>query len=337
MPATMIVRVCCWIKDATFVLDWHNLGFTLFRHKVIPSAFLRWMEFTFGRTADVHLCVSKAMKEHLEETIHKPVHVLYDRPHDRFCEVSHDACHRLLRKHQDLFRDALAQFRHSWKKIRWKGENDMCEETLLTFKSNDMAESKPIEMRRNRPFLIVTSTSYTADEDLGLFLRAIASFDQLMMYRGVSFVFAITGTGPTYDEVSATIADMRERLHNCAIVQAFLSADEYPTFIGCADAGICLHTSSSGLDLPMKVLDLFGVCVPVIAYEYPAISELVTKDSGFLFKETGRLINYLARLFGDSVHGHQILHRCRTFLQNQRPHFRWDEEWNRVVLPLLVE
>jgi beta-1,4-mannosyltransferase len=211
----------------------------------------------------------------------------------------------------------------------------MSEETFLTFKSKDMTESKPIEMRRNRPFLIVTSTSYTADEDLGLLLHAIENFDHLMMYLGVSFVFAITGTGPMYDEVSTAIADMRERLQNCAIVQVFLSADEYPTFIGCADAGICLHTSSSGLDLPMKVLDLFGVCVPVIAYEYPAISELVTKDSGFLFKGTARLISHLARLFGDSVQGHQILHRHRTFLQNQRSHFRWDEEWNRVVLPLL--
>jgi hypothetical protein len=118
MPATMIVRLCCWMKGATFILDWHNLGHTLFRHKVVPSAFLQWMEFAFGQSADVHLCVSNAMKGYLEEKLHKTVHVLYDRPHDRFCEVSHNLCHRLLRQHQDLFHDALSQFRHSWKKIR---------------------------------------------------------------------------------------------------------------------------------------------------------------------------------------------------------------------------
>jgi beta-1,4-mannosyltransferase len=66
-----------------------------------------------------------------------------------------------------------------------------------------------------------------------------------------------------------------------------LEIDDYPKIVAASDLGICLHYSSSGLDLPMKVVDMFSARLPCLAYNYLCINELVEKDvNGDVFENS---------------------------------------------------
>lgn len=59
------------------------------------------------------------------------------------------------------------------------------------------------------------------------------------------------GKGPEKEMYEEKIK--RLNLKHVAFRTMWLAAEDYPLLLGSADLGVCLHTSSSGLDLPMKV------------------------------------------------------------------------------------
>ena len=100
-------------------------------------------------------------------------------------------------------------------------------------------------------------------------------------------VVCVTGKGPLKSEFESKIAMLitEGKLGKYIAVRTlWLEAEDYPVFMGCCAMGISLHTSTSGLDLPMKVLDMFGSGLPVCAVHFPTLPELVQHNyNGLIF------------------------------------------------------
>lgn len=147
------------------------------------------------------------------------------------------------------------------------------------------------ELRPDRPAFIVSSTSWTADEDFSLLLQALDKY-QAAKARDPALpklLVVITGKGAGRAPFEAQVAQ-RERSGqwpDVCVRCLFVSAKDYPVVLGCADLGISMHQSSSGRDLPMKVVDMFGCGVPVLARDFACIGELVRDGANGRIFRTG--------------------------------------------------
>lgn len=101
----------------------------------------------------------------------------------------------------------------------------------------------------------------------------------------------VTGAGPLKKRYQQRFAEFNILPINNAVQidTVWLKIDDYPKMIAAADLGVCMHKSSSNLDLPMKVVDMFSSKLPCFAFDYPTIGELVISDptakaNGALFK-----------------------------------------------------
>lgn len=149
------------------------------------------------------------------------------------------------------------------------------------------------ELRSDRPALLMSSTSWTADEDFSLLLTALDAYQDAINSGSTGLpkvLVIITGKGALRAPFERAVAE-REReggkWTHVAVRCHFMPAKDYPVLLGCADLGVSLHTSSSGRDLPMKVVDMFGCGVPVLAKGFECIDELVKDGRNGLVFETG--------------------------------------------------
>lgn len=140
--------------------------------------------------------------------------------------------------------------------------------------------------------LLVSSTSWTKDEDFSILLDALEMYEKS---EGKKFIRTfITGKGPEKARYMKEIEEKRQNWKKISVDALWLEADDYPVLLSICDLGVCLHYSSSGLDLPMKVVDMFGAGIPVLAINFPALQELVHhKDNGFIFTSPRELYDQL--------------------------------------------
>ena len=162
-------------------------------------------------------------------------------------------------------------------------------------------EIQPPSLRPDRPALVVSSTSWTPDEDFNALLEALRIYEvhaeeisiqgsvdpSSTVRRLPKLLVVVTGKGPLRDQYMKEISVLEEKWKWVRCISLWLDAGDYPVLlgrpfllqypgahddrihtIGSADLGICLHSSSSGLDLPMKIVDMFGCGLPVCALDF---------------------------------------------------------------------
>jgi len=189
---------------------------------------------------------------------------------------------------------------------------------------------------------IVCPTSWTEDEDFDVVIDAVLRLEDRIRgwealessRRFPDLVILVTGDGERRTEFERRFAGLpARRVHLRA---RWLEPEDYPRVVGSADLGLCLHRSSSGLDIPMKVADLFGAGVPVCALDYGAtLAERVRHGSnGLLFSTAEQLANVLFDLFETFPADDQLFERLRTGARKSG-RMAWDEGWTREAQPVL--
>jgi beta-1,4-mannosyltransferase len=190
---------------------------------------------------------------------------------------------------------------------------------------------------------VVCPTSWTEDEDFDLVIDAVRRLEEQIRgweaagtaRRFADLVILVTGDGARRAEFERRFAGLPAR--RIQLRARWLEPEDYPRVVGSADLGLCLHRSSSGLDIPMKVADLFGAGVPVCALDYGAcLAERVRhSDNGLLFSTARQLADVLFDLFETFPADQSLLDRLRNGARKSaRP--TWEEGWVREAMPVLL-
>ncbi|WVF72617.1 hypothetical protein IAT40_007435 [Kwoniella sp. CBS 6097] len=348
IPTLPVAQLISFASDAKLFIDWHNTGYSILGMRVGKNSPLTkialGIERLFGGSAWAHLFVTNALKQHLtiDWNLQGKRAVLHDRPPSHFRRTTPAIQHELFHRIGPLISPALPA------PLSTNGSDDSTPFTQLS------STNEPVP-RSDRPALVVSSTSWTADEDFNLLITALDVYQAAINVNALDkggnipkLIVLITGKGALRSQFEKTVAQ-REKSGKWKDVTArciFLRSEDYPILLGSADLGVSLHTSSSGRDLPMKVVDMFGCGTPVLAKGFGCIGELV-KDgkNGRVFQSGEELGQQLIEVLSSFPEAPLLADLQSYFDHNtttkkvdesdsgleQTEWNPWDENWDRVV------
>lgn len=238
LAAAWLMRL---LRGVTVVVDWHNMGFSVLQHSLRAGhpfvRLSRMYERLFARRLDGHLCVTKAMARWLSDEWGVVARVLHDRPPAFFRRLALEERHALLRRLAPQFVDAAGA-------PLWPAEGEAgspwsggCTPWTSVDASGVASEAA------GRPALLISSTSWTADEDFGMMLEALNALDKGLRppahtppgpaLSQLRVVAVITGKGPLKEMYRARMRQMAMR--HVAVCTMWLEPSDYPALLGSAD------------------------------------------------------------------------------------------------------
>ena len=393
-PSIPTLLMCLLLRAATraaLVIDWHNFGHTImaarvaakhaeaqpevdrataFRHALEGHALrspvvrlARAHDVALGRFADGHMCVTRSLRDelgtpgwfHWTEKSTPLTAIVLDRPSETFVcgEKDEDVPAQLTCMPAKRTSPIAAALRgdadDAADSSDWLAACYSCGDAPFT-----TADGKSWK-GADRGALVVTATSWTVDEDLGMLLDAAERYARHREDPKASLpriAVVVTGKGELRAAFHATLVRIRQRMptfgDHVAVRTPFLeSYDDYARLVSLADVGISLHVSSSGLDLPMKAVDMLGCGVPVLALGYATLeNEMISAGrNGLLFSNAKELMVCLTKIFAGSfpwTTAGKLRYGTSALLPKLRNGARewaqgsWADEWNANALPLLM-
>ncbi len=297
-PTLACVLMASWLRRARAIVDWHNLGYSMLALRFEPTSPLVRVAAAYERAC------GRRFRAHLcvSEAMQRHLAVEFGVSDSR---VLHD---RPLRVTPALTRDERTVLAAR-----------VLEKAGLAFKPTDV--------------LVVCPTSWTADEDMSLLLDALAHRDARTPH-GPRLVVVVTGLGPRRQAFEQRLASTRYT--HATVHTAFFEPAAYRDVLRAADLGLCFHTSSSGVDLPMKVIDFFGAHTPICAYDYgPCLREQIAPGvTARLFTTGSELAAHLVELFAGFPDDVSALERMRAAVA-VAARDTWFDAWDRTVAPLI--
>ncbi|KIJ45070.1 glycosyltransferase family 33 protein [Sphaerobolus stellatus SS14] len=347
IPTLALVWLAGKLRGSKVIIDWHNLGYSILALKLgdkhILVRFAKRFEQFFGKSAFAHVFVTQAMRDYLvkEWNLQGKKIVLHDRPPAHFHSCLPSEVHDLFLRLSSSLDPTLGSFFPSHK---------LPESTAFTTlapaaTSTSIYPSSPLHNRRpERPALIVSSTSWTADEDFSILLDALSLYEkEARSQEGrLPKVFCVvTGKGPLREHYMRKVHELEqdEKWQFVRCRSLWLEPEDYPLLLGAADLGVSLHSSSSALDLPMKIVDMFGCELPVLALDFKCLNELVLDGkNGLVFKNAEELAFHLTSILASFPHSAKLA-ALKSYFKTRHPEWEWcswSENWNQVLRPVVT-
>ena len=167
--------------------------------------------------------------------------MLHDRPPAHFHRSSPSEAHDLFLRLQPALPASFLPSSSPPHSTPFTSVSSQSEADMLTPGAGPLAS-----WRADRPALLVSSTSWTPDEDFGVLLDALAQYElRAREGRLPKVLMMVTGKGPQRAEYMQRIARMQEgeageawRFVRC--VSLWLEAEDYPILLGASMRGCLL-------------------------------------------------------------------------------------------------